>query len=151
MSRPFTITDRIASATSGTVKCFVRSGQMTKSNQKEILVVEDEAMVRMVAADALADCGLMVWEANDAEEALAVLDQHPAIRLLFTDVDMPGDLDGVALARLVHEVRPDVELVITSGATVISNDELPDHGTFLGKPYPIDRLLQIVEMKLGSR
>ncbi len=108
-------------------------------------------MVRMVAADALADRGIVAWEAGDAEEALVVLAQHPAIRLLFTDVDMPGDLNGVALARLVHEVRPDVALVITSGATVIANDDLPEHGTFLGKPYPMDRMVQIVETKLGSR
>ncbi len=108
-------------------------------------------MVRMVAADALADRGIIAWEAGDAEEALSVLDRHPAIGLLFTDVDMPGEMDGVALARLVYDVRPDVELVITSGATVIPNGDLPDHGTFLGKPYPMDRMVQIVETKLGSR
>lgn len=107
-------------------------------------------MVRMVAADALADCGIVAWEAGDAEEALAVLDLHPAISLLFTDVDMPGEMDGVALARLVHKLRPDVELVITSGATVIANDDLPDHGTFLGKPYQMDIMVQIVETKLRS-
>ncbi|HXG99695.1 MAG TPA: response regulator [Sphingomicrobium sp.] len=119
-------------------------------SQKEILIVEDEPMVRMVAADALADCGIVAWEAGDAEEALAVLDLHPAISLLFTDVDMPGEMDGVALARLVHKLRPDVELVITSGATVIANDDLPDHGAFLGKPYQMDIMVQIVETKLRS-
>ncbi len=108
-------------------------------------------MVRMVAADALADRGIVAWEAGDAEEALAMLDQHPAVQLLFTDVDMPGEIDGLALARLVHDVRPDVQLVITSGATAIANDDLLDHGTFLGKPYPMDRMVQVVETKLGSR
>jgi len=68
--------------------------------------------------------------------------------LLFTDVNMPGDMNGIDLARRVHEVRPDVELIVTSGATIIANDDLPDHGTFLRKPYPMDRLVQIVATKL---
>ncbi len=122
---------------------------MTRSNQKEVLIVEDEAMIRMVAADALADCGIVAWEAGDADEALNALNEHPSISLLFTDVNMPGDMKGIDLARRVHEVRPDVELIITSGATIIANDELPDHGTFLGKPYPVDRLVHIVATKLA--
>jgi len=121
---------------------------MTRSNQKEVLIVEDEAMIRMVAADALADCGIVAWEAGDADEALNALNQHPSISLLFTDVNMPGDMNGIDLARRVHEVRPDVELIVTSGATIIANDDLPDHGTFLGKPYPVDRLVHIVATKL---
>jgi two-component SAPR family response regulator len=57
-------------------------------------------------------------------------------------------MNGIDLARRVNEVRPDVELVITSGATSIANNDLPDHGTFLGKPYPVDRLVPIVATKL---
>ena len=121
---------------------------MDQSNQKEVLIVEDEAMVRMVAADALAARGIVAWEAGDAEEALDALNHHPSISLLFTDVNMPGDMNGIELARRVHEVRPDVELIITSGATIIANDDLPDHGTFLVKPYPVDRLVEMVATKL---
>lgn len=127
---------------------LARLGSMTRSKQKEVLIVEDEAMIRMVAADALADCGIVAWEAGDAEEALDALNQHPSISLLFTDVNMPGDMNGIDLARRVHEVRPDVELVVTSGATSIANVDLPDHGTFLGKPYPVERLVHIVATKL---
>lgn len=105
-------------------------------------------MIRMVAADALADYGLVAWEAGDADEALELLKQHPSISLLFTDVNLPGDLSGIELARRVHEERPTVELVITSGGSIVANDDLPDHGTFIRKPYPIDRLLQIVATKL---
>ncbi len=129
----------------------MRSDLMTQSKRKEVLIVEDELLVRLVAADALADRGIVAWEAGDAKEALAVLDQHPAIGLLFTDVDMPGGMDGLALAQHVHEKRPNVELVITSGAIVVANEDLPDHGTFLSKPYPVDRMVQLVETKLGSR
>ena len=106
----------------GTAGRLARLGSMTRSNQKEVLIVEDEAMIRMVAADALADCGIVAWEAGDAEEALDALNHHPSISLLFTDVNMPGDMNGIDLARRVHEVRPDVELIITSGATIIAND-----------------------------
>ncbi len=132
----------------GTAARLARFASMDQSNQKEVLIVEDEAMIRMVAADALADCGIVAWEAGDADEALNALNQHPSISLLFTDVNMPGDMNGIDLARRVHEVRPDVELIVTSGATIIANDDLPDHGTFLGKPYPVDRLVQIVATKL---
>ncbi len=132
----------------GTAVRLARLGSMTRLNQKEVLIVEDEAMIRMVAADALADCGIVAWEAGDAEEALNALNQHPSISLLFTDVNMPGDMNGIDLARRVREVRPDVELIITSGGTNIANDDLPDHGTFLGKPYPVDRLVHIVAAKL---
>ena len=132
----------------GTAFRLARLATMARSNQKEVLIVEDEAMVRMVAADALAARGIVAWEAGDAEEALDALDEHPSISLLFTDVNMPGDMNGIDLARRVNEVRPDIELIITSGATIIADDDLPDHGTFLGKPYPMDRLVQIVSTKL---
>ncbi len=86
------------------------------------------------AADALAARGIVAWEAGDAHEALNALNQHPSIGLLFTDVNMPGEMSGIDLARRVNKVRPDIELIITSGATIIADDDLPDHGTFLGSP-----------------
>ena len=132
----------------GTAARLARFASMDQSNQKEVLIVEDEAKIRMVAADALLARGIVAREAGDAEEALDALDEHPSISLLFTDVNMPGDMNGIDLARRVNEVRPDIELIITSGATIIADDDLPDHGTVLGKPYPIDRLVQIVSTKL---
>ena len=117
---------------------------------REVLVVEDEPLVRMSAADALADSGIMAWEAADAAEALHVLEKHPAIGLVFTDVNMPGEMDGLGLAHEVHQRRPDVGLIVTSGAVSVANDELPDSGTFLPKPYPTERLVTIVAEKLDS-
>ncbi len=121
---------------------------MTSPIPREVLVVEDEPLVRMVAADALADCGIMAWEAGDASEALSLLAEHPAIGLVFTDINMPGDMDGLALAREVHLRRPDVGLIVTSGAMNVLDEKLPDSGTFLPKPYPADRLARIVAAKL---
>lgn len=117
---------------------------------KEVLVVEDEPLTRMVAADALTDRGIMAWEAGDAGEALQVLEQHPRIGLVFTDVNMPGEMDGLGLAHEVSARRPDVSLIVTSGAVRLADDELPDHGTFLAKPYPTDRLVSIVARKLDE-
>lgn len=124
---------------------------MTYNNPKEVLVVEDEPLVRMVAADALADNGIMAWEAADANEALHVLDEHPSIGLVFTDVNMPGDMNGLGLAHEVSIRRPDVSLIVTSGAVTIADEDLPDHGSFLPKPYPTARLVSIVAKKLDSQ
>lgn len=117
---------------------------------REVLVVEDEPFVRMVAADALTDRGIMAWEAGDAGEALSMLDEHPNIGLVFTDVNMPGEMDGVGLAHEVNRRRPDVTLIVTSGAVTVDENTLPDHGTFLQKPYPTDKLVKIVEERLDG-
>jgi CheY-like chemotaxis protein len=132
----------------GTAVYLARSSKMANEIPKEVLVVEDQALVRMMAADALVDGGFMAWEAGSAHEALDALHEHPSIGLLFTDVDMPGGMDGLELARQVHDERPEVELVITSGAVTLAEEDLPDHGTFLPKPYPPQRLVQIVSAKL---
>ena len=107
-------------------------------------------MTRIVAADALADRGIMAWEAADADEALEVLEEHPRIAVVFTDVNMPGDMDGLALAHVVSVARPDVKIIVTSGAVTVADDELPDRGTFLPKPYPTERLVNIVSDKLDN-
>lgn len=117
---------------------------------KEVLVVEDEPFVRMVAADALTERGIMAWEAGDAGEALHVLAEHPNIGVVFTDVNMPGTMDGLGLAHEVYRRRPDVSLIVTSGAVAVADEELPDHGTFLAKPYPTGQLVRIVQEKLDG-
>lgn len=123
---------------------------MSELLPREVLVVEDEPLIRMVAADALTERGIMAWEARDAGEALHVLEQHPRIGLVFTDVNMPGEMDGLSLAHEVSGIRPDVELIVTSGAVTLADDDLPDHGIFLPKPYPTDRLVNIVQRKLDG-
>jgi len=117
---------------------------------KEVLVVEDEAIIRMVAADALSDRGIMAYEAADAQEALTVLGEHPRIGVVFTDVNMPGEMNGLGLAREVSTIRPDVSLIVTSGAVTVPDEELPDNGTFLPKPYPTGRLVDLVTKKLDE-
>jgi CheY-like chemotaxis protein len=88
----------------------------------------------MVAADAFEQAGVPFFEAGDAEEALIQLERHAEIGVLFTDINMPGTMDGMALATAVHKQHPGIELIVTSGRRLYSDDELPDSGTFISKP-----------------
>jgi DNA-binding NtrC family response regulator len=123
---------------------------MDNSLPKEVLVVDDEPLIRMSAADALADGGIMAWEAESAHEALEVLEQKPKIGVVFTDVNMPGDMDGLGLAHELGASHPDVKVIVTSGAVTIPDEDLPADGTFLPKPYPAERLVSIVSRKLDG-
>jgi two-component system, response regulator PdtaR len=125
---------------------------MTSPLPLEVLVVEDEPLVRMVAADAISAGGIRAWEAGDAVEALQILEKRPQIRLVVTDVNMPGEIDGLELAEKLSTERPDIRLIVTSGQVYVPDEELPDHGTFLPKPYRTEHLVSLVERKLdGSR
>ena len=119
-----------------------------EDSPKEVLVVEDEPLVRIAAADALVDRGIMAREAGNASEALQALDNHPQIGVVFTDINMPGEPNGLGLAEQVSVERPDVEIIVTSGARQLRDEDLPDDGVFLAKPYSAERLVQVVEQKL---
>ena len=100
-----------------------------------VLVVEDEPLVRMDAAISLEDDGFEVLEATTARAALAMLEKlDGAVTALFTDVDMPGDMDGLELAGIVHHRWPNIAILVTSGVVRVSTS-LPDGGVFLPKPY----------------
>ncbi|WP_201865252.1 response regulator [Microvirga soli] len=117
-----------------------------------VLLVEDEPLVRMTAADELDDAGFRVLEAKNADEALVVLEAHSdEVQVLFTDVNMPGSMDGMALAERVYQRWPHVLLLISSGYARPHPDEIPDHGRFLPKPYRGETLVRhITEMMRGS-
>jgi len=104
----------------------------------QILVVEDEPLVRMVIALHLADEGFDVFEAADAEEAIAFLERHPSINLLFTDIDMPGSMDGLKLSAFVRDRWPPVRIIVTSGKRMIEVTDLPAGSMFFPKPYQLD-------------
>jgi CheY-like chemotaxis protein len=101
-----------------------------------VLLVEDELLVRMTAADELEEAGFQVLEAANADVALKVLEaRSDEVQVLFTDVNMPGSMDGLALAEQVHSRWPHVLLLISSGYAQPQPDEVPDHGQFMPKPY----------------
>ena len=99
-----------------------------------VLVVEDEPLVRMLAVDILEDEGFEVVEASTAPAALALLEKQANVTALFTDIDMPGGMNGLELAKVVHERWPDVVIVVTSGVFRSAASTLPDDGVFLQKP-----------------
>ena len=100
-----------------------------------VLVVEDEGLVRLDAAESLRDAGFAVLEATDADEAMAIMLSGEDFDVLFTDINMPGEMDGLELARRVHDCRPKVRLLLTSGAIKPTRDQIPDDGAFIAKPY----------------
>jgi CheY-like chemotaxis protein len=107
-----------------------------ESRPTVILVVEDEALVRMIASDILTEKGgYRVLEAAHAEEALTLLESRHDVRLVFTDVEMPGSLDGFALARIVDMRFPGIKVIVTSGRMTPGAGDLPKGTRFLPKPY----------------
>lgn len=106
-----------------------------------VLIVEDETLVRMHGSDVLGEAGFEVIEAADADEALAILGRHDGVHLLFSDIDMPGSMDGLKLAQLVHERWPHIRLLLTSGHYRLDDGELPAEGRFLRKPWKQDALV----------
>jgi CheY-like chemotaxis protein len=115
-----------------------------------VLFVEDEAMIRLLGTEILEDAGYSVIEAANADEAVVLLTKHSDVQLLFSDIDMPGTMDGVALARLVHGRWPDIKLLLTSGKHQVAEENIPDHGKFLPKPWTIDELLGKVTTALAA-
>jgi CheY-like chemotaxis protein len=112
---------------------------MTRNRRKDplvVLVVEDEPLVRMTAIDELEEAGFQVLEAVNADVALTVLEaRSEEVQVLFTDVHMPGSMDGMALAEQVHQRWPHIRLLISSGYARPHPDEIPDNGHFVPKPY----------------
>lgn len=109
-----------------------------------VLIVEDDALVRMNAVEMLEDAGLTVTEACNADEAWGILEQRTDIGVLFTDIDMPGSMCGKTLAEHVHASWPDIRLVLTSGRHRLTDEEVPDHGLFVSKPYRFRDVLNAI-------
>jgi CheY-like chemotaxis protein len=105
-----------------------------------VLVVEDEHLIRMDTASSLEDEGFIVHEAANAAEAIRCLELHSEIRLVFTDVNMPGTMDGVALAHYVRGRWPPVKLIVTSGYAKIQESDLPPGSLFVAKPYHVETI-----------
>jgi two-component system, response regulator PdtaR len=120
-------------------------GLMRESEPPVALVVDDNELLRLHAGGLLADHGFEVVEAESAEAALKVMQTHDGVRLLFTDIQMPGGRDGLDLAREVHARWPNVLLVITSGQTKPARSDIPDDGRFVAKPYQAEDLFGEVD------
>jgi CheY-like chemotaxis protein len=116
--------------------------------QATILLVEDEVLVRMTLADQLRGAGYIVLEASSADEALDLLQGHDGVRLVLSDIRMPGRLDGVELAHTIRARCPGIKIVLASGES-FSVSHWGDHDGFFPKPYDARRLIEHIKMLLG--
>lgn len=112
--------------------------------QNVVLVVEDEPLLRIHAATLIEDAGYAPLEAASADEAIEQLETNPDIRAVFTDIDMPGSMNGLRLAAVIRDRWPPVELILTSGHVTIEKSQMPDRGHFLTKPYTLDQLTTVL-------
>lgn len=100
-----------------------------------VLVVEDEPLIRIDIADFLRSEGFLVFEASNADEAIAILETGVMIEAMFTDIDMPGSMDGLKLSAAVRDRWPPIKIVATSGHRIVAAADLPEGSAFFGKPY----------------
>ena len=114
-----------------------------------VLVVEDEMILRMRAVDIVEDAGFMPIEAVNADEALAILEARSDISLLFTDIQMPGSIDGLKLAHTVHKRWPSIKIVLVSGQVNLSDVEKPTDSRFFGKPLVADDMIAELQHMAG--
>jgi len=120
-------------------------------NAPVVLLVEDEPLVRMAAADDLQDAGFHVLEAANADVALAVLEScSDEVQVLFTDIDMPGSMNGLDLAESVQQRWPHIWLLISSAYHRPQPEQLPDDGRFVPKPYCGDDVVQQIRELVTS-
>jgi len=100
-----------------------------------VLIVEDEFLLRMDAVEMVRNAGFDAVEASNADQAIAILEADLDIHVVFTDIQMPGSMDGLKLAKFVKDRWPPIKIVATSGRLRISGHDMPEGGRFLPKPY----------------
>jgi len=110
-----------------------------------VLVVEDDFLNRLHAVNLVEDAGYIAVEASNADEAITILEARKDIRIVFTDIDMPGSMDGLKLAHAIRERWPPIELILTSGHFDLSDDEIPEHGRFFPKPYRDQEIISALQ------
>jgi CheY-like chemotaxis protein len=108
---------------------------LDKPRRPIVLVVEDDHLLRLDATDMVESAGFEVIEAANADEAISILESRNDIAVVFTDIQMPGSMDGLKLARAVRGRWPPIKIVTTSGLRIIEETDLPEGGRFLPKPY----------------
>jgi len=116
----------------------------SKTVKKTVLIVEDEPLLLMLAVDIVEDAGFEAVTAMNADAAIDILLNRPDIHIVFTDIDMPGSMDGLKLASAVRDRWPPIEIIITSGKSRPTGAEMPARGHFFPKPYNADRVTEML-------
>ena len=115
----------------------------TPSDPISVLVVEDNELVRFLATDFLEEDGFKVFGARRADEAIRLLERNTDIGILFTDINMPGSMDGLKLAHYASDRWPSLAIIVTSGRSQASR-LLPERAVFLSKPYRTEQITQML-------
>jgi two-component sensor histidine kinase len=115
-----------------------------------VLVVEDELVLRLRAVDIVEDAGFTAIEAVNADEALLILESRSDISLLFTDIQMPGSIDGLQLAHTVHKRWPAIKIVLVSGQVKLSDTDKPADSRFFGKPLEVQQIISELQKMVGA-
>jgi two-component sensor histidine kinase/DNA-binding response OmpR family regulator len=115
-----------------------------------VLIVEDEMVLRMRAVDIVEDAGFTPVEAVNADQALAILEARSDISLLFTDIQMPGSMDGLKLAHAVHDRWPAIKIILVSGRVSPTDAERPADSRFFGKPLSVKQMIGELQAMIGD-
>jgi two-component sensor histidine kinase len=114
-----------------------------------VLIVEDEMLLRMRAVDLVEDAGFTPLEAVNADDALALLESRSDIELLFTDIQMPGSMNGLKLAHAVHERWPSIKIILVSGQVTPNEEDRPAESRFFGKPVEVQQMIAELQAMIG--
>src|SRR5471030_537244 len=115
-----------------------------------VLIVEDETVLRMLAIEVVEEAGFMAIEARDADEAVVLLESRSDIALLFTDINMPGSMDGLKLAHAVRGRWPPIKILLVSGQVRLQPSQLPSSSRFVRKPYRTAAMVEELRSLVGS-
>ncbi len=122
----------------------------TPAGKPVVLVVEDDALLRILAVEVVEAAGFTAIEARDADEAVVLLESRADITLVFTDINMPGSMDGLKLAHAVRDRWPPIKILVVSGKQPFQSSDLPSNGCFVGKPYQASALVEELRSIIGS-
>ena len=115
-----------------------------------VLVVEDDPLLRILAVEVVEEAGFTAIEASDADEAVALLESRTDIALVFTDINMPGSMDGLKLAHAVRDRWPPIKILVVSGKQQLQSSDLPSNSCFVSKPYQASALVEELRSIIGS-
>jgi CheY-like chemotaxis protein len=121
-----------------------------ESKRPVVLIVEDELLLRMDAVDMVGAAGFEVIEAGTADEAIEILEARPDISVVFTDIQIPGSMDGLKLARAIRGRWPPIKIIATSGRLNVGEIDLPEGGRFVPKPYSPGEIAGVLRELTGG-
>lgn len=114
--------------------------------QFAVLIIEDDPLLLLDAVDMVEQAGFVAYEARNADQAIRLLERQSDIRLIFTDVEMPGEMDGLKLARAVRDRWPPVWIIVVSGHGAVTLADVPEGGQFFAKPYAHEAVIAAMKV-----